>query len=333
MLTSWVHRRRFLAGLGAAAAAPGLVRTSSARAATDVAQASPTGLTTLRLGCTPSDDMTPIIYGIHAGIFQKAGLDLQVNKMTSGAAVANGVLAGAFDLGKSSLPTLFEAHERAIPFTLVSPSTIYDSKAPYTAFFVKKDAPIHVAKDIEGKVVGVSALDDIGSLALRAWMEQHGGDPSKVHLVEVPLSASPAAVEQGRIAVGESSYPSLAVVQANENLRIIPAFDGIPSPYLIVIWFTTRDYSTKHPEVIRAFASAYATAAAYTNAHHAETVTMMAEFTGISADVIGKMTRASSGLTLASATVQPILDAAVRYGVIKKAFPLQEMIDPNITAR
>jgi ABC-type nitrate/sulfonate/bicarbonate transport system substrate-binding protein len=331
MKLSFMGRRRFLAGLGAVAAVPAAGRPG--RAATVVAQASPGALTTLRLGCTPSDDMTPIIYGMHAGLFQKAGLDIQVNKMTSGAAVANGVLANAFDIGKSSLPTLFEAHERNIPFTIIAPSSIYESKAPYTSFFVKKDAAIHAPKDIEGKVVGVSALDDIGSLALRAWMDQHGADPNKAKLVEVPLSAAPAAVEQGRIAVGESSYPSLAKVLTDENLRTIPAFDGIPSPYLIVCWFTTRDYSSKHADAIRTFASTYATAAAYTNAHHAETVTMMADFTGISEDVIGHMTRAASGTTLATSMIQPILDAAIRYGVIKKAFPLQDMIDPAISAR
>ena len=104
--------------------------------------------------------------------------------------MAGGVSSGALEFGKSSMTTLFEAHERGIPFTLATPSALYDSKSPYLAFMVAKDGPIHSGKDMNNQLVSVAALGDIGTIAMPAWIEQHGGDPKAVRYVHVQTSVS-----------------------------------------------------------------------------------------------------------------------------------------------
>ena len=106
-------RATFLYGTGAAAA--GTLLPARGRAQT-------TSLTSVNLGATPSDDMTPILYGQKAGIFRKYGLDLQVNRMTTGQVGAQGLISGTFDFAKSSLTTILTAHEKGIPFTLIAPA-------------------------------------------------------------------------------------------------------------------------------------------------------------------------------------------------------------------
>lgn len=314
-----VARARFLA------AAAALGATVAGRPAPPAAAAEP-----LRIGATPADDFTPVIYARDAGLFAKAGLDVTVDKLTSGAATAAAVLSGTYDIGKSSITTLLEAHEKGIPFTLIAPAAIYDTKAPYGGFIVGKDAPIRTGKDFNNQIISVPALGDIGNVALLSWVDQRGGDASSMKFVEIPLAAGAAAVEQHRVAAAEIGYPALATALAAGTVRLVPAFDGIAPAFLVTAWFTTKEFTAKRPDVVKTFARVCAAAAAYTNAHHDETAPMMAEFTGISLPLIARMTRTVSGTTLNPALIQPVIDVSVKYKALKRAFAAQELIDPLV---
>jgi len=313
-------RRSFIitgAGAAAAAALP-------QRAA---AQAVP-GLTTLRLGTAGGDDATPIVYGKKAGIFAKYGLDLQINKVT-GPAVAP-LIGGSFDLGKSNFTSLLQAYENGIPLTMIAAASIENLRVPYVGFLLQKGAPMRTGKDFENQLVGLAALQDIGQVAMSKWVDENGGDYKSIKFVEVPTPAAPAAVEQGRVFAAESTQPAIAAGLATGKLELFRPFEGLGSGTVITAWVATRDFSTKHPELIRAFARAWREAAIYTNAHHSETVDVMAEFTGIEAPIIATMPRATAGPTLSAAQVQPVIDAAAKYGALKQSFSASDLLDPNV---
>jgi len=310
-------RRTFLAGLTAAASLGAGARRAAGQA-----------LQTIQLGATPSDDMTPILYARKNGLFAKAGLDVQLTNTSSGAATAAAVSAGTFAFGKSSLTTLLIAHEKGLPYTLVAADVVYDARSPYAGFITAPDAGIKTGKDFADKLVAVSSLGDMGAVALQAWVDGHGGDGRAIKFVEVPLSAALAAVDAHRVAAAEASIPVLAAA-LDAGKVLIPAYSTIAPTFLLAAWFTTSDYSKQHPDVVRAFARTFATAAAYTNAHHAETVAMMAEFTGIDAGVIAHMTRTISGTSLLPAQIQPVIETSVKYGALKRSFPAREIIDVN----
>jgi len=286
----------------------------------------------VRLGGVASDDMTPIVYGRASGIFGRAGLDVQLTKMSNGASVAAGILSGTFDFGKVTLSTLLEAHERGLPFTCVTPSIVYDRRSPYAAFIIAKDTSFTSGKDFNNQLIAVSGLGDIGSLGLRAWVEQHGGDPKSLRFVEVPLSAAGAAVNEHRVAAAETSQPALDAALGSGTVRALQALDAIAPTFLLAAWVTTAEFSAKHPDVVRAFCRAWAESATYTNAHHPETAALMAEFTGVPVELVQRMRRALAGIRLVPAQIQPVADAAFKYGVIKTPIPAHELIDANALA-
>src|SRR5580700_5331022 len=103
----------------AGVAAPLFAVTGNATAQT------PPALTTIRFISSPSDDLRPVLYAQSAGLFKKAGLDVEITRATSGAVVAQSVIAGAMDVGKSSLVSLISAYARGIPFVMIAPSAIH----------------------------------------------------------------------------------------------------------------------------------------------------------------------------------------------------------------
>jgi len=313
-------RVTFLCVSGAALAAAALPVRSRAQGS---------GTTTvIRLGATPSDDMTPIVYGMKTGIYQRAGLDLQVTRMANGPSVMAGVVSGAFDIGKTSIQTVFDAHQKGLPFTICAIAIVYVSRAPYAAYVVPKDSPIRTGKDFNNQLISTGAIGGIGQTALFAWVDSHGGDSKSVRFVEIPYTAAVAAVESGRVAAAEMSQPALAVA-VDHGLRLIPVFDALGPEYPFVVWVTTKDYSAKHPETVRAFYRAYTEAATYTNAHHPETAPLMAEFTGISLETISHMTRGEAGTRLSAKPIQAVIDTCVKFGALKQGFPAQEIVDVN----
>ena len=287
-------------------------------------------LVTVNMAGTVSDDMTPIMYGIQAGIFRKHGLDLQVNPMTNGAAGIAGLLSGQFDLAKGSITTILAGHEKGVPFSIIAEDFLNSPKEPTSAFMVLKDSPIQTGKDFNDQLVASASIGDIGTMALQAWVDQHGGDSKRIKFIEIPFSAVGAAIEAGRVVAGVASNPQMTQALEAGKLRALPGiFEAIAPLYTEVVWATTKDFSAKHPDVIRNFARGWAEAVNYTNTHHAETVDLTAGFTHIDPAVIGRMSRVLASPTLVPAHIQPIIDASARYGLLKASFPAADVIDVN----
>src|ERR1700678_920343 len=135
--------RNVLAAIAVLLLAAGAARTAVAAPA----------LHTVRIETIATDDATPILYAQHAGLFAKAGLDVQIDKAGSGAAIAAAVLAGSFDIGLSNLVTLMSAHVRGVAFTLLAPAGTYYSKTPFSELVVTHDSTASNGKDLDGKTI------------------------------------------------------------------------------------------------------------------------------------------------------------------------------------
>ena len=284
-------------------------------------------LTVIRLSSTLDDSLTPILYGNASGLFAKAGLEVQVTAAASGAAITASVVGGAVDLGKSSPLPLISAYTRGIPIQLVAGSALYLSEDPITALVVAKDAPIHTASDLAGKLAATPALHSLDHIATQAWVDQHGGDSSTLKFVEIPQQTVPTALLQGRIDVSTLVVPTLANAMATGNFRIIGRpFDAIAKRFLIAVWFSSRDYVSKHPDVIKRFNDAFASAATFCNTHHAATVDLLASYSHQDPAAIRAMTRTTTAPHLEARELQPLIDAATKYGVIGKTFSATEFV-------
>lgn len=315
------NRSTFLARLAGSAAVLGCV--GSARRL----GAQTTGGELVRVGTTPDENALPVVYALRTGLFSKAGLDVRVQQLANGSAIASGVAGGSFEVGKAAIQSVFSAHLRGVPFVFVAPAGLYSAKVPYGELLVRKDAPIRSAKDLEGKTLASGTLNSIDLVALDAWMDRSGADYHKVHFVEIPLAAAAAAIEAGRIDGAVINRPQLDAALASGTLRVLaPVYDAIGTTFLSSAWFSTTDWTTKAPQTVTRFARVLDDAARYCNEHHAETAAMLADWSQISLQVIESMPRAIFGTSLDPATIQPVIDDAAKYGLLPRAFAAQELI-------
>ena len=311
-----MQRSVFLASAGAGMVAPALALGQS--------------LTTVRVASSPNDDVIAIPLGIENGAFRKAGLDVELTKANSGSAVAVAVAGGAIEIGKSSLLSVLAARAKNLPFVLVAPSGIYRAETPTAGLIVAVNSEIKTGKDMNGKTVGVSGLNDLTSLATQAWVDQNGGDSKTLKFLEIPVSAIGESVFAGRIDAGCLPNPSMAKAVATGKARLLaPAVSAIARRFTQAAFFAMADYVAKNRATVAAFRRVVEEGSAYANSHHAEMIPILAKFTGIDEKVIAAEPQQIVGTTLDVRLIQPLVDTAAKYGAIPGSFDARQMIDPG----
>lgn len=311
-------RRSLLGALGGVIAAPLIPRGPVSAAATMLTVAS-----------SLEDDVVPVLYAEHAGIFKRENLDVRVQPVDSGAAAAAAVAGGAVTIAKSSMMALIAAHARGVPIQLVAPGSYYTSADPIAALIVAKNSPIKTAKDFTGKIVAGAALKDVKAIATAAWIDQHGGDSKSVRFVEVPTSAIIPALESGRIDAATVLNPTLdQAISSGKARALAPSFSAIANRWLITAWFATADAIARDGEVVQRFVRGVRDAAIYANAHNAEMAGVLAPFLHQDPAELAKLHRSPLGTVLDPREIQPVIDVAVSYGVIKEPFPAADLIAP-----
>jgi len=285
---------------------------------------------TITIASTIDDTVTPVLYAVRAGLFERAGLTVTLDKLGSGTAITSAVLAGAYNIGKSSVLPLFHAHLKGLPVAILAPAGVYDAREPFAQMLVARDSPITAAKDLNGKIVGTPALDDLDDLATVAWVAQNGGDWKSLRFVEMPMSAAVPALVEHRLDAMLVQYPALATALSGDQVRVLgAAMSAIAPAFPISAWFTSKNWAAANPETVRTFVRVLRDAAAYTNAHHDVTAPMLADFSKIPLEVVGHMYRVKAGTELRLAELQPLLAAAVKYNKLPGGFALAGIVDPE----
>ena len=273
-----------------------------------------------------TDDMTPIFYAIRNGMFQRAGIDLEIVPSSSGSSATAAVVAGSFEMGKGSALASLLAHLRGLPLTVVAHGTLWDPRRPLTLAMVAADSPIQTAADLTGKVGGTAALSDIAQLGIVVWVDKNGGDSKSMKWVELPSSAGAAALIEHRVDVASLNEPLITAALATGKVRVLaPCFNAIAERFSIGFYFANADWASKHTELVRRFVRVLYEAGTYTNAHGDETAPMMAEITKIPLETIRKIARAPAATSSDPGLIQPVIDVAARYRYIPRAFPASEL--------
>jgi NitT/TauT family transport system substrate-binding protein len=137
----------------------------------------------------------------------------------------------------------------------------------------------------------------------------------------------PAAITAGRIDAAYISEPFLADLRG--SVRILGyAHDAVANEFLQSAWFTTPQWARDHPEQVRRFAAAMRETALWANqkANYARSGAILAKYSKTDPAVIASMTRATFGVTLTAASIQPAIDVTAKYGNFT-AFPASVLID------
>jgi len=279
------------------------------------------------VGASTDDIVRPLLYAVDAGLFKKAGLDVQIVKLQNGAAVAAAVAGGSIQLGKGSALTPVQAYAKGIPFVVTANLGDYSSDTPNEAMMVQSGASIHGPKDLAGKTIGMVGLNDSSTLGVYAWLEKAGVDLTSVKFIELGNSVGAAALEANRVDAMMFLDPAFSAALTNPKLRVLGyPNDALGRRFSVGTVFGFASWVNAHRDEVERFNRVVSTAEAYVAGHENETKDLEARFAGIDVSQLPNIRPPVRTTGITSNDLQIVIDAAAKYKFIPKDFSANDLI-------
>jgi NitT/TauT family transport system substrate-binding protein len=278
----------------------------------------------VRVATIPVDSGAEGYYAQDLGFFKKAGLNVELASVQNGNEMIAAAVSGTYDIVNISTMAAALAHDRGIPLVLIAPAVLWSGKAPTSSLVVGADSPIRTARDLNGKTIALNALANIPGVAVQAWMDQNGGDSASVKFIELPWPAMQAAIAAQRVDAGFLAEPYLDAARKTGTVRVVAApYSAVAGEFLLAGWFSSAEFAKGHPDVVRRFAAAVAETAAWANRNHAESGRILEKYTKTAVSpTLQRVVYAERSDPL---LVQPVIDASVRYKLLRTTFPARDI--------
>jgi NitT/TauT family transport system substrate-binding protein len=308
-----LSRRNALALGGAALLAPFVAGRASAQ--------SPA---TVRVAYIPFEASAQLFYASELGLWEKAGLNVELTPNPFGAAIAAAVASDAVDIGYATVMTLASAHAKHLPFTIVAPANAFSVTQPVTGQLMSADPDVKTGKDLNGKTIGSPGLNTLGEYGVRAWVDANGGDASTLHFVEIPFSEMTGALATKRIDAAYIAEPFYESAKKTAHPVAIE-FDAIAKEFIVAGWFTTTDWASAHAPVIAKFAGVIHDATEWAQKNPAACVDIIVKYLKVDRSLVAASPRAYFAKTLSPALIQPGIDLTAHYAKFP-TFPATELL-------
>ena len=279
-------------------------------------------------------DAAPLFYAQRTGMFARAGLHVDITRISSGAATAAAVASRTIDIGKATTLGVLAGFAHNVPLTIIAPAAVYDAASPDGWLTVAPDSPIKTAADLDGKLLATTTLLGIDHVATLAWVDSHGGNAQSMRYIELPISTVPNAIATHRIDAAFTTEPVLSdAIEGGKVKPIIPVLSAIGKHFLFSVWFTSSDFAKANPQAVKRFADVITQAQGYVNTHHRDLAPLVADLAGLPVGEVRNAKLATCGTTLEAADLQPIINVAAKYKAIPQTFDAKDVIDAEVRAR
>jgi NitT/TauT family transport system substrate-binding protein len=279
----------------------------------------------IHVGLAPFEGQAGPYYAQDLGLFKAAGLDVEIQPYNGGAAVVSAIAGGSLQIGGGTPLPLAQARSRGIKVVIIAPGYIYDYKAPslINALTVSVNSPLHNAKDLTGKTIGVTALRGLDEIAIDSWLDKNGGDSKSVKFTELPQSAMADAVAAGRVDAAQMGDPGLqAAIDAGKVRVLAKSYDAISKRLFGSVWFASEDWATKNPETVHKFAAAINAAAAWATRNPVAAAAVLRKYLKVDYASAHEYHARSLDIDM----IQPMLDAALKYKLLSTPVTANELI-------
>ena len=171
-------------------------------------------------------DHAPLVVAQELGLFEKAGLEVELLPPADPSIVPRAVASGQAEIGIHYQPNLYLDHAAGVP--LVRFGTLVET--PLNTLTVLADGPIKEIADLAGKRIGfsVSGFEDA---MLSRMLGEAGVDRDSVELVNVNFALSPSLIG-GRVDATIGGFRNFELTQmrleGHEGRAFFPEEHGVP---------------------------------------------------------------------------------------------------------
>lgn len=276
---------------------------------------------TVRVVHPPAADLWPYFIALKEGLFEKRGLDVQMNIMAVSSNVPAALVSGSADLGVVTLPTLLPAIENGLDLVTFVGGTITDENF-ITSVMVRPDSDIKSAKDLEGKKIGVPGIGAFVNALFNEWMTVKGADYKKVTFVEVSFPQMADVLKSGTVdgVIPVEPFAS-RIAAANVGVARFGYVTDLPKKYRVLATAATRDYAQKNPDVIKGIREALAEAEAIHKKEPAKGLEAVGVYMKLPPQALAAVKLAGSPPALSDQEIDDWSTLLTKQSAMQKAIP------------
>ncbi len=224
-------------------------------AAWPVSASAETALTKVRMAYDGfSMTSAPLQYAVHQGVFKRFGLDINPTFIAGGSMLTQAIVGGSLDIAQNGYTPAAAAAVQGADIVIIAGIA---NTLPYQ-LVVRKG--IDGAADLKGKSVGISRYGSSTDAAADFALKKLGLTRQDVTVLQLGgASTRMAAAIAGRVDGTFEQYPDTAEM-VRQGFHVLVDLNDVVRDYPNTSFVTTRSYLKAHPEVVKKFLMAMATA-------------------------------------------------------------------------
>ncbi|MGY1821742.1 ABC transporter substrate-binding protein [Geodermatophilus sp. SYSU D00079] len=281
------------------------------------------GATAVTVGYFPLVHTATAVQAQETGAFADAGLDVTLDQTSGGAQAIPSLVAGEYDITYGNYTSALLAAQQGLPIRVVAGN---DVGADDHAIMVAADSPYRSAADLAGARIAVNNLQNIGTVAINAVLEDAGVDLSTIQFVELPLPDMAPALDAGDVDAIWQVEPFQASALAAGHRVLFPLFSGPVEDMPVAGWLTTEQYAQENPEVIEAFRQAMTASMDELTDNRERLVELVPSYTQVPAETVQQVALPAWDAQVDVAQLQKMSDLMLEYGIISEEFDVEMMI-------
>ncbi len=238
----------------------------------------------LRVGKSPSFlfAYVPLEIAKSQGMFQKAGLDVEVISFQGASKMDLGMISGSVDITVGG-PTEMAAIAKGMPAKAVA---IVARPVRELGIIVPYDSPVKSIKELRGKSIGIASVGSITEWAALELARSQGWKPEHVKLVSISsgAGAAAAAMRTHQVDADVANLMTGVVLEKQKVARLIAVASDFASDFPMHEMSASDALIKSNPDALRRFIKVWFEAVAYMRSHKAETIAAARPITNLSAE-------------------------------------------------
>ncbi|WP_313823399.1 ABC transporter substrate-binding protein [Citricoccus sp.] len=278
------------------------------------------GLEPVNIGYFPLVHTSTLVNADEQGYLEEVGIDAELTQTQGGAAAIPALASGNVDVTYANYTSALLAAQQGLPIVLIAGN---DVGADDHGIYVGPDSGIEEIADLKGKSFAVNNLQNIGTVALYAQLEEAGLSPADVEVMEMPYPDMAAAVQNGNVDAVWQVEPFQVVAEQEGLVKIGNLFDGPAADMPVAGWITTRDYAEANPEIITGLRDSLSRSIEDLDGNREAFAALVPEFTTVTAEVVEEIELPVFSAELDLEKLQQGADLMLEYDLIDEALDVQ----------
>ena len=285
----------------------------------------PTKLTVQETAGVPS---AFVGFGIEKGIFDRQGLEIELQAVQGGATAIPALVNGDVQVAGSNVVSLLLAAGKGVPIRAIAGGTSAkgEGEKDFGALLIRGAGDIRRPADLEGKTVAVNTLENITEVVVKAALEKDGVDVATLKLSEVPFPEMGPALEKGDVDAAFSIEPFVTQSVGDGAAVLNYSYVETEGGMQVGAYAATIPFAEENTDAIRRFQAAIRDTAEYVTANEAEFRTFLSERAEIAPALAKRIVLPVWTGEVDAESVQTTSDLMERYGLVEQAVPADKLV-------